>query len=196
MALTTPDSIYYPDSTTQISPLETQFATMASSIQTALATGATSGGILPHKVISSAARDSLYPYPVQGNMVFRNDTGNLEMYFALYNLTNPGGKTTAGWYVVNTQDKLEVGGIVAGASPVIKTGYAQVSFTSGSGTLVLPTAFSTKCVSINLTVQYTAALYVQVNLAAATVLPLQNIPLLISGSSTGTFGIHYTATGY
>jgi hypothetical protein len=37
MALTTPDSIYYPDSTSQIAPLETHFAQMANSVQTALA---------------------------------------------------------------------------------------------------------------------------------------------------------------
>jgi hypothetical protein len=37
MAITSPDSIYYPDSTSQIAPLETHFAQMANSVQTALA---------------------------------------------------------------------------------------------------------------------------------------------------------------
>jgi hypothetical protein len=36
MATTSPDGIYYPISTTQIAPLETQFATLATSVQTAL----------------------------------------------------------------------------------------------------------------------------------------------------------------
>lgn len=36
MATTTPDGIYYPISTTQIAPLETQFSTLATSVQTAL----------------------------------------------------------------------------------------------------------------------------------------------------------------
>lgn len=36
MATTSPDGIYYPTSTTQISPLETQFSTLATSVQTAL----------------------------------------------------------------------------------------------------------------------------------------------------------------
>lgn len=36
MATTTPDGIYYPISTTQIAPLETQFSTLATSVQTAM----------------------------------------------------------------------------------------------------------------------------------------------------------------
>ncbi len=36
MATTSPDNIYYPTSATQIAPLETQFATLATSVQTAL----------------------------------------------------------------------------------------------------------------------------------------------------------------
>ena len=53
------------------------------------------GGI----VASSAARDALYPIPVQGNTVFRSDLGIKQTYYAAYNAsTNPGGKTPAGWY--------------------------------------------------------------------------------------------------
>lgn len=36
MATTSPDNIYYPTSTTGVAPLETQFSTLAASVQTAL----------------------------------------------------------------------------------------------------------------------------------------------------------------
>jgi len=50
-------------------------------------------------VADAAARDVLYPSPVQGNAVFRNDLGVEETYYGLYNAsTNPGGRDTAGWY--------------------------------------------------------------------------------------------------
>lgn len=139
MATTTPDGIYYPTSTTQIAPLETQFSTLATSVQTALTaqkritvadpaaldalSEATYSGYVVNvssngtqwfsngtkwllanlpDVVSSAARDALYTGSVtvnQGDTVFRDDLGYNETYFALYNVsTNPGGKTTAGWY--------------------------------------------------------------------------------------------------
>jgi hypothetical protein len=139
MATTTPDGIYYPISTTQIAPLETQFSTLATSVQTALTarkrmtvadtaaldalSEATYSGYVVNvtsngtqwfsngtkwllanvpDVVSSAARDALYTGSVtvnQGDTVFRDDLGYNETYFALYNVsTNPGGKTTAGWY--------------------------------------------------------------------------------------------------
>jgi hypothetical protein len=50
-------------------------------------------------VADAAARDVLYPSPVQGNAVFRNDLGYEETYYGLYNAsTNPGGRAAAGWY--------------------------------------------------------------------------------------------------
>lgn len=50
-------------------------------------------------VANQTARDALYPSPVQGNAVFRSDTGAEETYYGLYNVsTNPGGRATAGWY--------------------------------------------------------------------------------------------------
>ena len=52
-------------------------------------------------VADAAARDVLYPSPVQGNAVFRNDRGWAEQYYGLYNVsTNPGGVSVAGWYPV------------------------------------------------------------------------------------------------
>jgi hypothetical protein len=50
-------------------------------------------------VADAAARDVLYPSPVQGNAVFRTDKGYEETYYAAYNAsTNVGGATPAGWY--------------------------------------------------------------------------------------------------
>jgi hypothetical protein len=50
-------------------------------------------------VAGTAIRNALYPSPTQGNTVFRTDSGVSESYFGLYNVsTNPGGRTTAGWY--------------------------------------------------------------------------------------------------
>jgi hypothetical protein len=53
----------------------------------------------PRTVASAAARNALFPSPVQGNSVFRNDLGYIERYYGLYNIsTNPGGLSVAGWY--------------------------------------------------------------------------------------------------
>lgn len=53
----------------------------------------------PITVANQAARDALYPSPVQGNSVFRTDLGELETYYAAYNSsTNKGGITPDGWY--------------------------------------------------------------------------------------------------
>ena len=50
-------------------------------------------------VADAAARNALYPSPVQGNAVFRSDLGYEEVYYAAHNATtNPGGRTPAGWY--------------------------------------------------------------------------------------------------
>lgn len=56
----------------------------------------------PVVMASAAARNAAFPNPVQGNSVFRSDTGWIETYYALYNAsTNPGGATPAGWYPVS-----------------------------------------------------------------------------------------------
>jgi hypothetical protein len=100
MATTSPDNIRYPVSTDQIAPLETHFANLANDVQTALTTTSTgTSGVLIHKVANQSGRDALYPSPIQGQQVFRNDTGLLQTYYGLYNsATNPGGRATAGWY--------------------------------------------------------------------------------------------------
>lgn len=55
----------------------------------------------PRNVASAAARNALFPAPVQGNTVFRNDLGFSETYYELYSVSNIGGATTAGWYPTN-----------------------------------------------------------------------------------------------
>jgi hypothetical protein len=197
MATTSPDNIRYPVSTDQIAPLETHFANLANDVQTALTTTSTGGGVLIHKVASSAARDALYPSPIQGQQVFRNDTGLMQTYYGLYNVsTNPGGRSTAGWYNNPPAQTVEIAGLPAGATPIIKTGYAQVAFTSGVGTLVLPTAFPTKILSLSLTPQYPAGQALVVLYGSTTTLPLQNISVGNQASVTGTIGVHYYAIGY
>lgn len=54
----------------------------------------------PRTVANQAARDALFPSPVQGNSVWRNDLGAVETYYGLYNVsTNPGGRSVAEWYL-------------------------------------------------------------------------------------------------
>lgn len=53
-------------------------------------------------VASVTERTALFPSPVQGNRVYRSDTGYEEAYFAAYSAgSNPGGATPAGWYPVS-----------------------------------------------------------------------------------------------
>lgn len=71
---------------------------------------------------TSAARDIVFPAPVQGDMVWRDDLGVLETYYGLYNAsTNPGGRDAAGWY---SSDR--AGGLV----PIRPT---SATFVTGSG---------------------------------------------------------------
>lgn len=53
----------------------------------------------PITVANQAGRDALYPAPVEGNKVFRDDLGVTQTYYAAFNAsTNPGGRDVAGWY--------------------------------------------------------------------------------------------------
>ena len=90
---TTGQGIFYADNSTEMSVADITSA-MATSIDDQISI-VKQGGI----VASDAARDALYPIPVQGNSVFRSDLGLRQTYYAQYNATsNPGGKATAGWY--------------------------------------------------------------------------------------------------
>jgi hypothetical protein len=135
MATTSPDNIRYPVSTDQIAPLETHFANLANDVQTALKTTSTgTSGVLIHKVANQSGRDALYGpsgtagVAIQGQQVFRNDTGCVEQYYELYNAaTNPGGATPAGWYPVSgTLPAARIAG--TGNGTVTATTYQQYSF--------------------------------------------------------------------
>lgn len=89
-------------------------AAMATGISEQLAKLAAAG-----IVDSQAARDELYPNPVQGNTVFRSDLGSRQTYYAAYNgTTNPNGRTPAGWkdeqriFVQANEPSVANGGIV------------------------------------------------------------------------------------
>lgn len=94
---------------------------------------------------NATARDAMYPSPVQGNTVFRNDLGINETYYGLYNVTtNPGGRDVAGWYT----DTRAMGLVpIRPSSVVIASGsgsanaLGQVSFT-GATSLSLDGIFS------------------------------------------------------
>jgi hypothetical protein len=148
MATTNPDKLYSPDASSPVSSLQTHLATMASSVQDALTPDSTSdaggymGGSLIRKVTNATTRDSLYgptgTYgpPVQGQQVFRNDTGMVETWYDAYNSsTNPAGKGTgAGWY--------ESAGSVRHQEWTTSLVMANASPISNLGTLTLDTAKS------------------------------------------------------
>jgi hypothetical protein len=82
---------------------------------------------LPVKVTSAAARNELYPKPVQGDSVYRLDLGFEERYYETYNSqNNVGGKPNPGWYEVNSGPKEII------ATPTVGSGYVQYNnvFTS------------------------------------------------------------------
>ena len=82
---------------------------------------------LPVQVTTSAARNELYPNPVQGDSVYRLDLGFEERYYETYNSkNNVGGKPNPGWYEVNSGPKEII------VTPTIGSGYVQYNnvFTS------------------------------------------------------------------
>lgn len=115
MPLTSPDGIKYPDNDTGYTPQSTHWASLADSTQDAI-TNLRSASIAP--VATLAARNALYPTPVQGNTVSRLDTGYIERYFSEYSSGgNPGGATPADWYPI------------AGALPVARVQRSNTAFT-------------------------------------------------------------------
>jgi len=110
----------------QVTPEGVPYATTSDAMSVADITAAMATGISEQLaklasagiVSSSAARDELYPNPVQGNTVFRSDLGIKQTYFAAYNgTTNPYGRTPAGWkdeqrvFVQSTEPSPTNGGI-------------------------------------------------------------------------------------
>ncbi len=99
MVTTSPDALWSPDGSDGIDDIVADLAQMQTTAQTAL--NGLRASIVAPTVASAAARDALYPAPVQGNRVFRSDGGWEEAYYGLYNAsTNPAGMTPAGWYPI------------------------------------------------------------------------------------------------
>ena len=89
---------------------------------------------------TSAARDIVFPAPVQGDMVWRDDLGALETYYGLYNASsNPGGRDTAGWYTDTRQTGLRP---IQPTSAVIASGtgssnsLGQINFTNATSVTI------------------------------------------------------------
>lgn len=53
-------------------------------------------------VADEAARDALFPTPVQGDAVWRADLNIEQRYYGLYSSANLGGKSIAGWYAATS----------------------------------------------------------------------------------------------
>lgn len=89
---------------------------------------------LPPVVASAVERDAKFMSPTQGLQVFRNDLGAVETYYALYNVsTNPGGRSTAGWYLEPTGRVLQV--VYASTSTDVETTSTSFINTALSGTI-------------------------------------------------------------
>lgn len=149
-----PGNIWYPDNTAPISPIENLFSQMATSVNVM---GSTILQSTPSLVPNQAARDALFPTPVQGNSVFRADMGWTETYYAIYDATaNPGGVRgiAAGWYPVAGQTPvysarsdtdtfpataISTGGTAMGlpSSPSLSRGFT-VSPSSGTLAVITP----------------------------------------------------------
>lgn len=90
-------NIWFPTGTTNLTPMQTPFATLAQSVDDALV--AQDKTIPGMPVADVTARNTLYPNPVAGNKVWRLDLGYLEVYYTLFNATtNLQGRSPAGWY--------------------------------------------------------------------------------------------------
>lgn len=105
--------IRYPRPTAPAAKLPTAFEHIATDLDTALELGGKEpgGGGPFHVATSAAARDAFWGIPStpadqralqdRGASTVRTDLGYTERYFATYDAaTNPGGRSTAGWYPV------------------------------------------------------------------------------------------------
>jgi len=206
-------ALWSPDAGDRIDLLRTVLATMQTSVDTALL------GIsntLPGKTVASAAaRNALYPSPVQGNKVFRSDLGYEETYFGLFNATtNPGGATPAGWYPTAYRESAPTGtfsgaaitGIEipsaappVGAQTIFKSGFQHAFTTSSFGngympTITFPTPFPNFCTGLSITpIQAgtsTSALW------ATDTVNKANFRILFPGTGVAERAFLWQATGY
>lgn len=99
MANTPTFGLFSPDGVNGIDNILADMAAMQVSVESALTTVRNS--ITTPTVASSAARDALFPVPVQGNRVFRADMGWEESYFVATASNPTGGSVTSGWYPIS-----------------------------------------------------------------------------------------------
>lgn len=107
---------------------------------------------------TSAARDVVFPAPVQGDMVWRDDLGAVETYFGLYNVSNPGGRDSTGWYTDTRQTGLvpmrPTAATAAGGSATAGA-LGQISFT-GATSIQLDGVFNSNYRNYRLLFQFGA----------------------------------------
>ena len=95
---TTPDGRWSPNNGDGYD-LITHLAAMQVSNSTATTTAIAPLNSRGATVNSDAARNALFPSPVQGDRVYRSDLGFEQTYYAVYNAaTNIGGASIPGWY--------------------------------------------------------------------------------------------------
>lgn len=152
-------------------------------------------------VANQAARDAMYPTPIQGNAVWRNDLGYAETYYTLYNSsTNTGGHPNGpGWFPTTGKHSVAAfaatqGTLVDPKNIIIKTGVASGT-TNSTGVLThtLPTPFPTACIAviplINQSVQMDAMI-VEAGQSATT------LQFFFPGAASVTRKMQYVAFGY
>lgn len=145
---------------------------------------------------SAASRDSHWGIPStgaeqlalqnNGARTVRTDTGYVEQYFGLYNVsTNPGGRTTAGWYTTNR---------VTGLLPMKPTTVAPAG---GTATINdIGTVTVTNCTAVSLNGCFTSPFHeyvVKLDIDGASGSGELRFRLRASGSDNTT---NYFNTGY
>jgi len=93
------------------------------------------------KFASSADRTTQLPTPTQGMTCWLNDTGVMETYYELYNVsTNPGGREVAGWYATSR---------TTGLLPVAPTSVAFAGTSATANSLGAVTFTAVTSLSLN-----------------------------------------------
>jgi hypothetical protein len=141
----------------------------------------------PIRVADGTARDALFTAPVQGDRVFRVDTGVEETYYGLYsNPANLGGRDTAGWYGTSRVDGLvpvRPTSVVVGAGSASVNSLGLITFTNAT--------------SVNLNGVFTSAFRnykIFVELETASAVPSTTFRLRASG--TDASAANYSYYGY
>jgi hypothetical protein len=134
---TSPDGIVAPTSTDGVAPLPPVFQALANSVQAAFNNIARYGGLRQYG--SAAARNTAIPAPVNGQQVYRTDTGRIERY-------QTAGTLPAGWYPI------------AGNMPRVTAAWsASQGVTANAATTV--TTLSTPTITDSSVISYNAGVF-------------------------------------